>query len=190
MKPVIILVIVTLMGCSRGFESAQNHLSGHYKVTTIVANVEVDLNNDGIKSDNFFAEISKPFETTQGDFLPYYNFDFPGNYMEIRPLKGATNDAKLISVNFPDQHIGQLNDEEFYLSDFENSFTAYLYEIAESELKLTYYGDPNYIENGKINKLLVVEVGILKLELTKKVFDFSDSTWKEVEVTAFYSKVN
>lgn len=179
-----ILLLSTLAGCSSEIDlSENNRIVGQYQVVSMAANVEVDLNNDGERSIDFYAEISKPFRGDDGGIAPYYKFDFPMNFLKL-------SDKKMASINFPDQYVDQLSDNSYFLSTYLNSFLLYMYEVKGNEVKLTYEGNPNYAEPGVLQKLTDEGGGTLKLKLTKKVFDFTDSTWKDVEIETLYQKVD
>src|SRR5688572_4790306 len=99
----LFVVLLTAAACSSDNErDLLGSLPGRYKITSIQSVEYVDLNNDGIKSNDIFFEISAPHHCLNGQVLSFYDFNDFGSYMEVRPLPDASNDAQLISINIPD----------------------------------------------------------------------------------------
>jgi hypothetical protein len=192
MKGVSLLAaLVFVIGCSDTNEdSFENFLSGYYKVVSIEGDTSIDMDNDGKKSSNVYQEISGPHATIDGMNVSFFDFNSIANYMEIRPLEYTTNDAKLISVNFPDQHIGELTNGERYLMFYTKGFINYSYTFNEGDKRIGLINNnPSYIEDGTLISLESLTGSKLKLTLTKKAFDFSEEEWIEVRMTVMYQKV-
>ncbi|MBX2971120.1 MAG: hypothetical protein KF803_17265 [Cyclobacteriaceae bacterium] len=190
-KIIIISGLLLMLGCSSdSITSFENQLSGHYKIVSINSTPDADLNNDELKSENLFEEISGLHNTIDGKSITFYDFNSPENYMEIRPLKNSTNNAKLISINFPDQLIGEQTTEVFYLVQYKNTFTNYSYTTSQNSQQIVLTNNnPEYVENGEINSLEYQPNVELVLKLSKKLFDFTDHDWINVNITATYKKV-
>jgi hypothetical protein len=191
MKNGIIFILIAFIGCSKKETvSFETKISGQYKVISIVSTTSVDLNNDGVRSDNLMFEIMSPHNTINGQPLSFFNFDSYPKFMEVRPLKTTANNVKLIAFNFPEQEIGIANGIS-YLMWYNRSFIAYKYEIDSRNNNISLIKiESGLIENGKVNKLELLANGNMKLALTKTFFDFKDQLWKEIEVVAIYKKID
>ena len=165
-------------------------LSGHYKVVSIHSDVSADLNNDGVKTNDILFEIAGPHNSIDGKQISFFNFDSFQNYLEIRPLPEAENSAKLISFNFPSQHIDYLIDETPYLMMYQKSFIHYAYELNQNSKFIQLIDtNPDYDEKGRLKSLEVLENNELELALTKQVFDFVELDWVELNMAVKYKKV-
>lgn len=188
MKSVTLIVIGVCFGLhSCTSDKSESHLtpiSGYYKVKSISSNVAVDMNNDGVKSADLYSEITAPYKDSG---LSFFDFESPQNHMEVRPLPYQSNDAQLISLNIPDQYILESN-SVYFLGEYLRSFIAYRYEMEGRSIKLI-STNPAFIENGTLGNFQLMADGNLKLEMSKKLFDFKDVEWKESELTIIYSKV-
>jgi len=188
-KLIILASVAILTGCSSDQpDSFETPISGYYKIVSFESTTAVDMNNDGIKTKNLYNEIS--MHKMDNEMVHYYDFDFIGNYMEVRPLH-QTNSAKLIDFNIPDQRIDYLRSGSFFLEYYIPSFIHYSYKLKERSRKIELInGSPDFIENGTLNDLEHQKDGSLKLEMTKELFDFVDSKWIETDVTIIYQKVD
>jgi hypothetical protein len=188
----MVLSFSLLIGCSDDKpDSFETPISGYYKITSIGSSMEVDMNNDGIRSKNLFKEISDLHQTSDNQLLSFCDLESSRNFMEIRPLPNQTNNAQLISLNIPDQRIDSLISGEFYLGEYLRSFINYSYKLSErsNEIELI-NNNPEYKENGVLNHFEIQIDGSLKLQMTKKLFDFKGSEWVPADVTIIYKKVD
>jgi hypothetical protein len=189
----ITLASVSLLtGCSADKnDSPETPISGYYKIVSIESSTEVDMNNDGIRSDDLYQEISSPHKTPDNQEIPFYDFESQGNYMEVRPLDYHTNNVKLISLNVPEQSMDELTWGEFYLRFYFHAFTNYSYKLNDRSGNIELIkNNIEFIENGSLNNFELQTDGTLKLEMTKELFDFADSKWIQADVTIIYEKVD
>lgn len=178
-----------VVGCADNSVSPEMLLRGRYKITAMQSSVAVDANNDGLATINLYSEISGPHVLSDGSTISFYDFEGIQNRMEMRPLPETTNDARLVDFNIPDQYIGQLTSGEYFLSMYLHSGYGYTYELDSNTnlIKLTRISD--FVENGTLNTFRVIDDGILKLEMTKQIFDFKTQRWLQADLTITYEKV-
>lgn len=191
-KFVIILLFGSLfMSCKKdGTTSIQDSFPGYYKVKKITSTVAVDMNNDGLKSSNLYYEISGPVTTPSGQRISFYDFESFRNYLEVRPLDYQTSTAKFITFNFPHQIIDSLSNNTLFLMTYNNQFLAYTYEFTSNNRVRVTSSNPAYTDQiGKINELTLNQDSSLTIGLKKRVFDFVDKNWQEINIVAEYSKV-
>ena len=183
--------VLLLIACEKtAAPSFDKSFPGYYKVIKITSATPVDLNNDGLKTTDIYAEIANPFKTLSGELVSFYDFRSLQNYMEVRPLPYQSNDAKLISFNFPHQIIDYLSNNTVYLAGYNNEFLVYTYKINDDksiQVTSSNLGYTNQI--GVISTLLVKENNVVVVLLKKQVFDFVDKAWKQIDLTAEYSKM-
>jgi hypothetical protein len=183
--------VFLLVACRKtAAPSFDESFPGFYKVTKITSATPVDLNNDGLKTTDIYAEISNPYKTPNGELVSFHDFQQQNNYMEVRPLPYQLSNSKLISFNFPHQIIDYLSNNTVYLVEYNNEFLYYTYKISDDKSIQVASPNPDYTNPiGIINSLVVKENGVLVVQLKKQVFDFVDKAWKQIDLTAEYSKM-
>jgi len=195
MKTVQLLILTfagLLFGCQHDkSDSYETRISGYYKIVSMESTVEVDMNNDGIRSDDLYSEISSPYHPNDDDPVSFYDFEASPNFMEVRPLHYQTNNAKLIALNIPDQRIEEVTAGDFFLSEYLHSFYAYRYELSEQSGKIELIShNTDFIENGTLHDFELQADGSLVLNITKDIFDFVDSKWVTTNLTITYHRVD
>jgi hypothetical protein len=193
MKTVKFLAFICIFLCACSLDKEQSietRISGYYRITSIESSIKLDLNNDGIKTEDLYAEIGGLHIAPDNQKGYYYDFNFAGNYMEVRPLEGATNDGQLIAINFPEQWIGELTPSQFFLHEYSHAFIHYSYELDSKSHDIELINNnPQFDENGSLQNLELLADGSLKLELKKDFFDFVDLKWIEADVVVLYEKL-
>lgn len=188
---IALLFVFLLIACRKTSTSSfEKSFPGFYKITKITSATPVDLNNDGVKTTNIYAEISNPHKTPNGDLVSFHDFQQQNNYMEVRPLPYQLNNSKLISFNFPHQIIDYFSNNTAYLVEYNNEFLHYSYKsIDDKNIQVTSSNTDYTNQIGVINSLVVQESGVLAVQLNKQVFDFVDKAWKQIDLTVEYKKV-
>ncbi|HLP37997.1 hypothetical protein [Lacibacter sp.] len=183
--------VFLLLACRKTYTSSfEKSFPGFYKVTKITSSVPVDLNNDRIKTANIYAEISDPHKTHNGELVSFHDFQQQNNYLEVRPLPDQLNASKLISFNFPHQIIDYFSNNTPYLVEYNNEFLIYTYKFNNDRTVEIASSNPDYTNQlGVINSLIVKANGVLVVQLKKQIFDFFDHSWKQIDLTAEYSKM-
>ena len=97
----LLLFVTVCLSCEKQNKLPIQDFGGYYRLYAVTAEKEVDINNDGISSNNIFHEY---VSTTPKNFA-YYNPDWLSNYAEIRPAIFETGGGKLASFNFHCQEI-------------------------------------------------------------------------------------
>jgi hypothetical protein len=191
-RSAFLLAVSFLTGCSGEKDnSIETRISGRYEIVSFVSDTPLDLNNDGIKSNNLYAEISGAHHTPDNKQIPFYDFHSPGSYMEVRPLENSNNDAKLLRFNIPEQYIDEFQPGEYYLGQYLRQGVYHYYKLngRSSDVELTNTDADAELE-GIPTKLEIEIDGTLNLEMTKKFFDFVDSQWIQANVTIIYREVD
>jgi hypothetical protein len=195
MKTIKLIILTSaslLTGCFNDKnDSFETPISGYYKITSFESTTEVDMNNDGIRSKDLYEEVSSLHKTPDNQQVSLYDFQSRPNYMEVRPLVDQTNNAKLISLNVPEQRIDDLTSGQLYPGDYLHSFINYSYELNDRSNKIELINNnKEYLEMGALNNFELQKNGSLKLEMTKELFAFVGSKWIQAEVTIIYQKAD
>lgn len=185
-----LIMMVLLLSCTNNDANNETEdLGGYYKIVSIKSNKALDLNNDGVLSDNFYAEITGLYTTPNKEKISFYDFESAQNYMEIRPTDVQTNKAQLIDFRFPHQYIDYLSDGEVFLSEYLKKLTNYSYTIDNNQIELT----NNYLEEvgevGEVTSLKKIDTNYLKATISKNIFDFTTKKWHRVILNVEYQKV-
>lgn len=188
--------LLLLISCtSDKDENLVNDFRGYYKITSIVSETPIDLNNDGLKSNNILEEISSPHTTLNGVYPNFYNAENGNNFAEVRPLVEQSNSTQFISFNFPEQYISYLNDDLELnipiLMHYTKSMNIdYKYEfINQNEIKIINNNPEWNSQFGEIKSLTRIDKNNFEIDLDKKMFDFSSKQWMFLKVKAHYQKV-
>ena len=197
MKTILLyLSVIILISCnSDNDETIQNDFKGYYKITSIVSETEIDLNNDGIESLNILEEISSPHNTLNGIFPNFYNADNINNFAEVRPTIEQSNATQFISFNFPEQSISYLNDDLVLnipiLMHYSTSMNVDIfYEfVNQNEIKIIDKNKEWNSQFGEIKNLTRIDKSNFEVILDKKMFNFSSKQWLVLKLKAKYKKI-
>lgn len=189
-KIAILLVFMLMYSCSNETNDLPRDIGGYYKIVSIKSDKPLDLNNDGIVSNDFYTEISGPHTTSNGDKISFYDFESSQNYMEIRPTDVQTNKAQLIDFRFPHQYIDYLSNGDVFLSEYSRIFRKYYYKFNGDEIELFNDYADEIQEIGTVLELKSKETNTFLANISKKIFDFKTKKWFSVNLQVEYLKVN
>ena len=186
MKKILqILSLTILTSCiDNNDDSTKNNLPGDYQIIAMTSQDKRDLNNDGLKSNNIYAEISDKHYSITGDQGSYYNFTSPTTYLTI------VNNNVAMNVILPDQYIDSLTNGTVFLSRIINSVTIYSIEYDKISKTIKINNDKLTLSDNIINNIDVLDNGQLRVNMSKKLFDFVDLKWTDNIVTVTFEKVD
>lgn len=164
-----------------------NDFTGSYKITSLKADISVDLNNDGLQSSDLYNEMTEPYylvNPRDPDYtpLPMYDFNQISSCAEVRPTESQSASNKSLSLNLPFQYITYSN-----LSMYAHDLSFYFYDLDEND---------NVVLKGKLGDTPEVQVTRLerldkdhfKVIYNAKIYDFVSKGWKETSVKALYER--
>ena len=197
MKNLLLLpFLLLLISCtSDKDENLVNDFSGYYKITSIVSETPIDLNNDGLKSQDFLQEIKTPFVKYDGELIDFmYNNESPYHFAEVRPLSNQSNSTKFLNISVPKQVIDSIylgNDTYVKMNmSYERMITYLIYKFTKDniEIESKSLGDLDIydIKNFKISRINKFEFEIF---FDFKVYDFTENEWIETTLNTTYIKV-
>ncbi len=168
-------------------EVSTNDFAGSYKITSLKAEISVDLNNDGLQSSDLYDEMTEPYRLVNPrdpDYtpLPMYDFNQISSYAKVPSMESASN--KSLSLNLPFQYITYSN-----LSMYAHDLSFYFYDLDEND---------NVVLKGKLGDTPEVQVTRLerldkdhfKVIYNAKIYDFVSKEWKETSVNALYERIS
>jgi len=185
-----VLLPVFICGCKKEKNNTRN-IAGYYKTVSMISDKPADLNNDGVKSANLYAEITAPLYGQGGPPVSFYDFNQFSSFVEVRPLPDQSSPAKLIAFNFPNQvFLDSTNNSQHILFGYFTEFNSYTYEIDNDDrITLTNFNSGYEDKYGMLHSLELKQEGGLILRLTKKIYCFAEQQWIAAEVTVEYEKV-
>lgn len=193
-KPIVwFFVIVVLAACSNDEHDPFKQIAGKYRVISIRSNVELDMNNDGVKTDDLLKEITDEHRTLDNQMISFYDFSAPRHFLDIK-YDEYNGFGKSIAVIFPHQFIDVIGGDKPFLSMYLDPILGYTYEIDNAtgafvlKERTTVY-DSAIVDPISIEEVQILDDGQLRLVLTKRIFDFVDLSWIEAKLTVTYEKV-
>jgi hypothetical protein len=185
MKKVLqILSLTILISCiDNNDDSTKIKLSGRYEIISITSQDKRDLNNDGQKTNNIYAEISDKHNSITGDQFSYYDFTLPTKYLTI-------NNNIAMNIIIPDQDIDTLTNGTVFQRRIIDSVTIYSIEFNASAKAIKIINANVTLTDNIITKIDVLDNGQLKVRVSKKLFDFVDLKWTDNIVTVTFERVD
>ncbi len=186
LPPILILMFTLLLGnCSENeiIDDTLKQYTGHYSVVSYKSNTAIDINNNGILTNELVDQI------------PAFGF----NDLEIRPHEYQTNKSKLISFTFPKTNITfdyDHNPEGFVTGFVKYGYgTFFKFENNSFLLEKKSYTENLYIDNVRSDKevfitsdLEIIDKNHLKISISKEYYDFSSTSWKRLEIDVIYER--
>ena len=186
-----VLAICMLVFCScndkQEEEIGVNDFTGYYKITSLKADISVDLNNDGLQSSNLYNEMTEPYRLVNPrdpDYTPFSMYDFNqiNSYAKVAPMESASN--KSLSLNLPFQYITYSN-----LSMYAHDLSFYFYDLDENDnvILKDKLGDTPEVQVTRLERL---DKDRFKVIYNAKIYDFVSKEWKETSVNALYERTS
>lgn len=190
-----VLTILTLSCSNNEYEIGLDDFSGVYKIQSINSSLTIDINNDGIKSNDYLQEIKSNYISYNGELINYgYNNELKHNFAEARPTKFQSNSTKFLDIKFPIQRIDSIyqgnNNFVTMTMEYVKMNTAFIYELTNKNIKIA--SDPlNHFEYYNINNFAVNRLNKdeFEIQFNFKIYDFSEKDWIETNLKTRYLKV-
>lgn len=194
---IVPLIFCFFLGCSDDSNEKEvvNDFRGEYKIIDITSSVSIDLNNDGVKSNNYFAEFQSGHVRHNGEIVNFgWNLNEPGRYAIARPT--ATNGYKIqfLDINFPKQRISPLfiGNDTFVdiLMEYRAMRTWLIYILENGQVRIDPTATQDFQFHGITNfNIKRLNVQTFEIKFNMNIYDFVDKTWVNSEITTTYSKV-
>lgn len=164
---------------SVGNGGGSSKLGGSYNIISMVSNISVDLNNDGVSSFDLLTEIDpEVFSTT----IPE---------LEIKPVVVNNQLEDMMSFYLPHSNITGATPTTPQGVKFTKTGLGYFYEFDDSTQTISVEnnsgGQPAV--NGHVETVTVIDGNKLQAVFTKYYYDFSVESWKLLTITCIYKKI-
>jgi len=184
----IVLFVLLFSTCRDDKEVREddNGFSGYYKITSIYSSKQIDMNNDGLKSNDILSEISGCHVLNNGEVAAnMFNTDHPQFFAEVRPLSYHKNDVKLIDFKYPYQAIidndGYLDP---YLMCYSGKFLGYSYNLGiDNQIEIT-----GHSEYGMVNSASRINENSFWVNISIRLYDFKEKKWIDTDIDVKYIK--
>jgi len=191
---IIVIMPLNFISCSSDENeepATDRSFCGYYKITSIYSDKDIDLNNDGIRSDDILSEMTGLHFSNGESASNYYNPDSPYFYAEVRPNHNHKgNESRFIEFNFPFQNIIDEDGENPILSYYSKQFNTYTYDLKPDNVVQINDLRPDYNEKyGMINSVTRIDTSSFKMDLSARFYDFKDKMWTKANVIVRYVKV-
>ena len=194
-KSLIAILSILAISCGKNDDELEvNDFKGFHQIVSIRSAIPIDLNNDGMKSNDYLQEIKSNYIDYEGDIIDYmYNNEDRYYLAEARPTKVQTNDAQFLDIQFPIQRIDSIfqgNDVYATMTmEYRTMRTGFIYKLINNDIEIErdpfdqfeYYG----ISNFEIRRINTAEFEVF---FDFKVYDFIENDWIETNLNARYIK--
>lgn len=195
-KFIIMLMSIVVISCSNNDDQIQiNDFKGFYKIKTISSSLPIDLNNDGLKSNDYLQEIKSNYISYNGEIINYgYNNELVHNFAEAKPTEFQSNDTKFLDIRFPYQRIDSIyqgNNSYVKMNmEYRKINSGFIYKLENNNIEIA--SDPfNQFEFYNINNFQISRINEKEFEVSFnfKVYDFTENEWIETNLLGRYEKV-
>ncbi len=182
---------ISLSGCSNGDDGSgskrnngiggpSSSLGGSYNITSMVANMFVDLNNDGVMSDDLFTEIDPAF------------FDPENPELIIKPVLYNNQLEEMMSFYLPHSTVTVASPNNPGSVKFSRNGIGYIYQFDNNTQSISIENnntstDPSVY--GNMENITVISQNRLKAVFTKYFYDFASVKWQLLTITCIYTKI-
>lgn len=171
----VLIIVSTLLSCSNDENNLPSPLVGEYKLIEYKSETELDLNADGIKSDDILDELGELYFEGHNDIIPYdlsisdyYNIRMYLRLPGLLSLDDIPN-RNTYGNSFPGYQLN-LNEDLVTVSDFE---------LIPSEISYP----------SELNEIIFIEPNIIQL-VSKQTFRcYVDNEYRRINTTATYRKL-
>lgn len=182
------LTLSCLTGCSKS-ESTEfiiDDFAGRYEIVSITSGQPLDLNNDGIASNDLYSEYSATFHYENAPYLPE-PFDFTDSY------NYADFKFKKADFRFPCQHFNDYPNAPVPLRAYNWGFRIMEYQLTNSgEVIITsnVFPDDKTAEEhmGYVRSLTRFNKNLFQVDMTLKIYDFKQLKWVITPVSVVYER--
>jgi len=172
---IVLITVSTLLSCSKDENNLPSQLVGEYELIEYKSEIELDLNADGIKSDDILGELEELYFADHNDIIPY---DLSiSDYSNIRMYLRLPGLLSLDEIPNRNTYGNSFPAYQLYLN--EDLVTVSNFELIPSEISY----------HSELNEITSIEPNIIKL-VSKQTFRcYSDNEYRRINTTAIYRKL-
>jgi len=192
---VLSFLVLALVACSTSNKDVHsNDFIGYYKLQTISSSIAVDMNNNGIKTNNYLEEIKADYINYNGEVINFgYDNELRHNYASVGPPENLPGFAGFLDIRFPIQRIDSVfqgNDTYVTINtEYRKMTTGFIYIISVDTVEIE--DAMNHFEYFDINNFSINRLNTDAFEILFdfKVYDFTENDWVTTELYATYLKM-
>lgn len=186
-----------LTGCSENeyTELPLDDFAGRYEIIAVTSGQALDLNNDGIASNNLYSEYSTPFHWENAVYLPVpFDFTDPYNYADFQ--QGRSNNINFADFRFPCQYFYEediLRPNIAPLHAYNWGFRNMTYQLTDNgdviiTSLITSKDDEPADNMGYIRSLQRLSKDLFEVDMTLELYDFKQQKWIITPVWTVYER--
>lgn len=188
---------ILFVACNKEEEATDNNnFKGIYKITAISSSVAVDINNDGLTSNNFLEEISTPYINDDGtESAHLYDSNDRTNYADVKPLYCGCKNRTFINLRFPIQEI-----DSTLVSNNTYTYKTVEYKRMNTDIKYAIAGDQVTIDQASLGDWMgtyafsnfafnCVNRNVFEVSFDYKVLDYAQNQWVQTNLKTTYQRV-
>jgi hypothetical protein len=160
-----------------GNGGSSSTLGGKYNIISMVSDISVDLNNDGVSSADLLTEVDPTV----------FNTEIPE--LEIKPVVVNNQLEEMMSFYLPHSTITATTPTTPGGVKFTKTGLGYIYEFDKDTQAISIHEDSPSNVNGHMVSVVVLANNNLKAVFTKYYYDFSVPGWKLLTITCVYKKM-
>lgn len=166
------------LGSAGNGGSSSSNLGGSYNIISMIADISVDLNNDGVKSTDLLTEVDPAV----------FNTAMPE--LEIKPVLFNNQLEEMMSFYLPHSNISMISPSNPKGVKFTRSGLGYLYDYNKDtqSISVQNQGQNNSI-TGHMEDIRIVGNNKLQAIFTKSYYDFFVNDWVVLTITCVYTKM-
>lgn len=164
-----------------GNGGSSSQLGGKYNIITMISDISVDLNNDGIASTDLLTEIDPAVFSTE---IPE---------LEIKPVVINNQVENMMSFYLPHSNITDITPTTPNGIKFTRTGLGYVYDFDTSTQTISV--EENTSPGGQsgayghMENVQIIGTNKLRAVFTKYYYDFSAPAWKLLTITCTYTRV-
>ena len=182
------LALFFLTGCSENeySELIIDDFAGRYEIISITSGQPLDLNNDGIASNDLYSEYSATFHYENAPYLPRpFVFNDPYNYADFKFNKA--------DFRFPCQYFNDYPNAPVPLYAYNWGFRNMEYQLKDNGEVLisSNVSDDNDTPEdnmGYVRSWTRLDKDLFQVDMTLQIYDFKQLKWVITPVSAVYER--
>lgn len=182
------LTLTCLTGCSENeyTEPIIDDFAGRYEIVSITSGQPLDLNNDGIASNDLYSEYSAIFHYENAPYLPQpFVFTDSYNYADFKFNKA--------DFRFPCQYFNDYPNAPVPLRAYNWGFRIMKYQLTDSGeviISSDVFPDNKTPEEnmGYVRSLTRLNKDFFQVDMTLQIYDFKQLKWVITPVSAVYAR--
>lgn len=180
---IILLIPIIFISCKDddNTDSPFTDLSGKYKITSMQSSIPVDMNNDGIKSDDVLKEVTSPYiinETSNPG--PFYS---NSNVTATVAYNKEKNEGSMF-IPYPFQFVIYDNGDSPFLGFYVMQFIGFSYKLnLDDEMEVTDIStEHQFADYGVANSAKKIDKDSFIVVISAKLYDFKEKKWIDADV--------